>query len=679
MSDDSVWGIVALAVLVTIAIIAVIAGAILLPVIVAVVFIVGSTYGYFHSPKYLERKAKEHTFALYEQAKKYQPYSRYEFSTRVIGDLGPFPSKLAVPLDHITQELFELEDFGEVGAPPPICNSIEGARYRDHISAFMARSHDSHAIHLAIRELADIYKEFIWELPRIEDDEGELTTVPLHSVIQDLPGVVQRLILGFYRQPIEDAGLFKRLRSQFDAHYTRQKETMPRDYKGDNLLWDYLGGTPLLDLFNVPVAISLPASARFEHTYVLAQTGHGKTTLLEYLISRDLDDDCCVIVIDSQRQLIPKLAELDLRPSDIGWITPHNPLALNIFDFGGSGRDKAVAVELLKFVLAGLMEAPLTSKQDLIFNFAIQIMFAIPGANIQTFLQLLSDPKPLEPFIGRLDGAVRDFYEREFKDEKLYRDTKREISWRVWSLLKNPVFGEMFGARENKVSMQEEMGRKLVLIDTDANLLQGGSAIFGRFFIAMILHEAQRRFSSRERPVYVYLDEAHETIDENIDRMLAQARKARIGITLSHQYIDQIDSQKTIQSVLTNTSTKFVGNVSHKDARALAPELRTTPEFFREQKKGNFAVYIKGETDSAISLSVPFGAIDRLPKSRRALDTKRYAPSEPIRGEDFVMEPPEEPPPPPPEQQKRPEPPRAAPPSKPPPSDDIDTGASDTL
>lgn len=640
--EDSAWGIVALAVLIGLIIFAVVAGVVLLPVIVAVVFIVGSTYGYFHSPKYLERKAKEHTFALYKQARHYVPYGKEDFAKRVVLETEYVPEPLIEPLLEVALDLFDDEDFGAISAPPPICNSIEGARYRDSLSAFMARSHSAEAVHIAIRELADIYKNFLSDLPRIEDEDG-LTTVPLHAMVDDLPRTVERFLLSFYRQSIEDAGLFKRTTDKLNALYVKQKEIMPRDYKGDNLLWDYMGGTPLLKLFEVPIPIAMPESARFEHAYVLAQTGHGKTTLLEYLVSRDLEKDCCVIVIDSQRQLIPKLAQLDIPVGDIGWITPHHPLALNIFFFGETGRDRTASVDLLKFVLSGLMEAPLTAKQDLIFNFAIQFMFVIPDANINTFLQLLTDPAPLEQHLVYLDGATRLFYEQQFKDEKLYRDTKREISWRIWSLLKNPIFGEMFGAVENKVSMREEMDRRLVLIDTDGDFLKSGSQVFGRLFIAMILQEAQRRFGRHERPVYVYLDEAHEVIDDNIDTMLAQARKAKIGITLSHQYIDQIQSPKIIQSVLTNTAMKFIGSVSHKDARALAPELRTTPEFFR-QPKGTFATFIKGVTESAIALRVPFGAIDRLPTIRPPNEEmiERYRPDpppEPIRGDNFTMEP----------------------------------------
>jgi hypothetical protein len=58
----------------------------------------------------------------------------------------------------------------------------------------------------------------------------------------------------------------------------------------------------------------LPLSARFEHTHIVAGSGHGKTQLLQQLILYDLDmvkgGEASLIVIDSQGDMLSKIRSL---------------------------------------------------------------------------------------------------------------------------------------------------------------------------------------------------------------------------------------------------------------------------------------------------------------------------------------------------------------------------------
>ena len=42
------------------------------------------------------------------------------------------------------------------------------------------------------------------------------------------------------------------------------------------------------------------------------------------------------------------------------------------------------------------------------------------------------------------------------------------------------------------------------------------------------------------RPAFVYIDEAADYFDENIDTLLIQARKYKVGLTFAHQHLDQL-------------------------------------------------------------------------------------------------------------------------------------------
>lgn len=63
---------------------------------------------------------------------------------------------------------------------------------------------------------------------------------------------------------------------------------MTRQLSEDELLATYLAGTPFLSFFDATLPFSLPMSARFEHTYIVAGAGHGKTQTLQHLMAQDL-------------------------------------------------------------------------------------------------------------------------------------------------------------------------------------------------------------------------------------------------------------------------------------------------------------------------------------------------------------------------------------------------------
>jgi len=70
--------------------------------------------------------------------------------------------------------------------------------------------------------------------------------------------------------------------------------------------------------------------------------------------------------------------------------------------------------------------------------------------------------------------------------------------------------------------------------------------------------------------------------------------------------------------VMTNTAIKLVGGLSVEDARALAGNMRCTPEFLLGMKKHEaaqitqFACWVRNTTPSAIRLNVPLGLMEAL-------------------------------------------------------------------
>ena len=77
-------------------------------------------------------------------------------------------------------------------------------------------------------------------------------------------------------------------------------------------------------------------------------------------------------------------------------------------------------------------------------------------------------------------------------------------------------------------------------------------------------------------PFYVYVDEAHRYTTDDVEGLLSQARKFKIGVTLAHQYLAQLGEpgDKIYEAVRNSTETKVVFRVkSPEEAQALAHDV----------------------------------------------------------------------------------------------------------
>jgi hypothetical protein len=347
------------------------------------------------------------------------------------------------------------------------------------------------------------------------------------------------------------------------------------------------------------------------------------------------------VVIDSQGDLIGKLSRLalfdPLQPDSL-WdrlvlIDPADvefPASLNLFDahldrvaeYRRVDQERVLngVVELYETLFGDLLGAELTQKQGVVFRYLARLMVTIPGATIHTLMRLMENGQEFRPHMARLEGSARYFFESEFFHPS-FAATRKQILRRLWGVLSTPAFERMFAQPKNKLDLfQATRDGKIILISTAKDLLKrDGSALLGRFFISMLSQAALERsvLSEDERtPTFVYVDEAQEYFDDSVETILQQARKYRISMLLAHQSLDQA-SPGLRSALFSNTSFKAAGGVSAKDARTLAPELRTSPEFIesmrRRRDRTEFAAWIKNWTPAAVRMSVPLGFLERQP------------------------------------------------------------------
>ena len=602
--------------------------------VIPVVVVVGGAYvayrNYYNSDANQERRSKEHTLALYQAAKSTRDVpDRITFGKAVYRSLpDDLPEPVVDALLTVALDLYDMELFANaIPEPPPICNSIEGARYRDMLSKLSGKGQDAYD-----RMLATVERSYGHLADAVPSVSAGPFRVPLHSVLQRPNQTIQDFVLPYFRHD----DLFDTLKAQLERNqhevsgvpltYTTRhspKLINPADYDDDALV--FLKHTPFEDIFTTGVPFGLPGHLRFEHLHLVAGSGHGKTQTMQYMIAKDLEavssGEASIIVMDSQRQMIDTIKHLKcfapgqplhgklivIDPTDTTF-----PIALSLFsskrnaDPTEAERLRNSAISLISFALGGLLAAQMTSFQQTLFGFVIRACMAIPNANITTFVEVLEDVTPFARHLDDLSPLAKKFFQTQYNEPEFKR-TRGEVARRAWGILENDTFTRMFSAPHSRLDFFDEMNAgKVILIDTAKNHMHEASTLFGRFFIAMVLQASQERVNTKKLPTYFYIDEAHEYFDSNVTTMLEQARKSKVGMVLAHQYLGQLGAIR--ESVMANTSIKFAGGVSHDDGTALAKAMNTTSEFIRSQPKLTFAAHLKGQ--GTVALSIPAGHME---------------------------------------------------------------------
>ena len=625
-------------------------------------------YRWWHNdPTRLEKRERKLLNQLYEDAKRIKPdtLSKHDFCMAVLDRLPPRPKEVTRAIVRASLALYDAEHFGgDIAPPPPVARSLEGARWKDALSAHTAKvAHIASSKNAAeiIAVACHCFLGHTGALNEDDDEEEALFQVPIAHYLDNLNETVEDLVVAFFGD-VADTGLFKALRDQLERNafeasgvpFTREnrqspKVLLPTQYKGENVAYAYLKDTPLLPLLDAHVPFSFDLDTFFEGCYILGPPGSGKTQLLQFLISRFLpkvaEDSASVIVIDSQTELIHRIRKLAvfapggeledklivLEPS----LT--HPPALNIFDFGSDrmnryspdDREKFtnIAIGQMTYVLDALMGgegsgSSMTPKQETLFRYILRLLKELPDATISSFREILELKKPAElvpygQYLGKLPKPVQEFFADQFFEGE-FTATRRQVAWRISKLRENTYFDRMFSHPKSKIDLFTELNSsKVILINTDKERLgDDGTNVFGRFFISALLTASQERASlprSQRRDVFCLIDEIQDyaATDTKLPTLLDQCRKQRISLLCANQRTRQFKNQNVLDA-LVNTSIKFASTDNPQDADLMARAMQTDRQFIAKQPKQHFALSVRRVTPSALSVRVPFFVMENM-------------------------------------------------------------------
>lgn len=391
-----------------------------------------------------------------------------------------------------------------------------------------------------------------------------------------------------------------------------------------------LAGTFLAPLLDAGIPIPIPNDKWFEHCFLFAPTGAGKTNALSYLLNKRLDEaakgEASVVLFDSTKEFVESVAKLqrfapggDLhgRLIYIDFEDVDHPFAINLFErpddskLTNAERDAIYnqTVEMLKYVYQSLLNIKLSDRQGTLMQFVTNLLLAIDGANLDTMLALMQ-PKGIKDYADDLlktDADTQQFFKIQFDDPKdnFIQGTKREIVSRIFSIKTIGALARMMNAPKSKLDLFEELNRgRVILINAPSHqLTDTGVEIIGRFFLALMVRAMHRRAVLRKKDrleTYIFMDECQTVIknDPSIETILDRSRKYRLSVTLASQRPEQL-SAPVLSALYGNAAIKIVAQVADTAAHQLARNMGTTPEFLQNTPEYTFAAFVRGVTKTA--------------------------------------------------------------------------------
>lgn len=339
--------------------------------------------------------------------------------------------------------------------------------------------------------------------------------------------------------------------------------------------------------------IRLSMNDRRRHTYIIGQTGTGKSVLLENIAYQDMMDGRGFAFVDphgdSVETLLGKVPKE--RVEDVIYFNPgdmSNPVGLNMFEFDHPDQKDFLVQESIN-MLYGLYDPGHTGivgpRLEHIFrNCALLLMSDPAGGTFIDIPKLLIDDEFMKSKLKYVtDQTVLDFWTKEFPDSKRSNESGEVISWVVSKFgpfISNDAMRNIIGQTKSGFNLRDIMDNKKILL---VNLSKGrmgelNSKLLGIIFVMKFQAAAMGRANvpEAEREDFcLYVDEFQNFATDSFESILSEARKYRLNLVLGNQFMTQL-TDKVREAIIGNVGTVISGRIGVTDAEILVKKFSPT-------------------------------------------------------------------------------------------------------
>jgi len=371
--------------------------------------------------------------------------------------------------------------------------------------------------------------------------------------------------------------------------------------------------------------IRLSTNDRRRHTYIIGQTGTGKSKLLENLALQDMLDGKGFAFIDPHGDSAEALLGMvpKERVEDVIYFNPadmQSPLGLNLFEFDTPDQRDFLVQEAIA-MLYRLYDPGHTGiigprYEHWFRNAALTIMSDPNGTSFIDIPQVFNDDAFAKEKIKHVtDQTVLDFWNKEMAQTSDYHKSE-VLGWFVskfGAFLSNEMMRNIIGQTKSGFDLRDIMDNKKILL---VNLSKGktgelNSQLLGMIFVMKFQAAAMGRADIPEDQrvdFALYVDEFQNFATDSFENILSEARKYRLNLILANQFVSQL-TDKIREAIIGNVGTIISGRIGTTDAELMAKKF--IPVFDAEDLtklpnyEGVAVAQINGVPSAPFSMSFP--------------------------------------------------------------------------
>lgn len=338
----------------------------------------------------------------------------------------------------------------------------------------------------------------------------------------------------------------------------------------------------------VKTPVYLAPEDRRRHLYMIGQTGTGKTTLFLNMIVQDIAAGAGVGVVDPHGDLIEDIL-LHIPPErkdDVILFDPRDterPPGFNILEVHDEAQKDLVVnevVQILQKLAARLNPESIGPMFEHYLRNALLALTEDPASTLIDVPRMFVDAPFRTAILARnTNPTVKQFWEKEFAQSQRGQMSADMLSYVISKLgrfISNKVMRNMIGQAHSSFDVRKVMDEGKILL---CNLSKGSlgdinSDLLGFVLVSKIQIAALGRADipeSERRDFYLYLDEFQNFTTDSIAVILSEARKYRLNLNLTHQFIQQLPDEIR-EAVFGNVGTIVSYRVGVNDVETLAKQ-----------------------------------------------------------------------------------------------------------
>lgn len=363
------------------------------------------------------------------------------------------------------------------------------------------------------------------------------------------------------------------------------------------------------------VPVRLTPEQRVRHTHIIGSSGTGKSTLLFNLIRQDIESGEGVAVLDPHGDLVDRVLGIipENRIGDVVLVDPSDteyPIGFNILSAHSELEKNLLASDLVSVFRR--LSTSWGDQMDIVLRNAIlAFLESSSDGTLSDLRRFLIEPKFRDQFLSTVREPEVVYYWQKVFPHLTGSKSIGPVLTRLQTLLSQKSIRLMVSQPENRLNFGEIMDKGKIFL---AKLPQGlmgteDSYLFGTLLVSKFQQLAMSRQAqqmSSRRDFWLYIDEFDNFITPSMAEILKGARKYRLGLTLAHHELHQLQRNADVGSaVMSHPATRIVFRVGDEDAKKLAEGF----SFFVAQDLKNLetgqAIARVERSDFDFNLSVP--------------------------------------------------------------------------